>query len=140
MTQTKRVRVIFAATLPLSVLLFANSCTSQRSVADDRTVWFVHATDPHLYLYAAEDAADAVKKSTAFQESHDRDVLSGFFQRVGTLPRTSGPPAFILITGDFGIDPCLIPNADALKKPENTRTLDDCVNLFDAKKRDDELE
>ena len=140
MTQTKRVRVIFAVTLPLSVLLFANSCTSQRSVPDDRTVWFVHATDPHLYLYAAEDATDAVKKSTAFEESHDRDVLSQFFQHIRTLPQISGPPAFILITGDFGVDPCLIPNADTLKKPEKTRTLDDCVTKFDAKKRDDEVE
>ena len=83
-------RVIFAVTLPLSVLLFANSCTSQRSVPDDRTVWFVHATDPHLYLYAAEDATDAVKKSTAFEESHDRDVLSQFFQHIRTLPKSRG--------------------------------------------------
>src|ERR1700690_1240577 len=90
MTQTKRVRVIFAFTLLLAVLLFANSCTSQRSVPDNRTVWFVHATDPHLYLYSAEDATDPVKKSTAFQESHDRDVLSGFFRRVGSLPQPSG--------------------------------------------------
>jgi calcineurin-like phosphoesterase family protein len=100
----------------------------------------VHATDPHLYLYPGEDATDAVKQSTAFQESHDRDVMSAFFQRVGTLPQISGSPAFILITGDFGVDPCLIPNADTLKKPDKTRTLDDCVNKFDIKKRDDEVE
>jgi len=140
MTHTKRFHVILAATVSLSAWMFASSCTSQRSGRDDRTVWFVHATDPHRYLYTAEDATDAVKKSTAFQESHDRDVLSGFFQRVGKLPQTSGPPAFILITGDFGVDPCLIPNADTLKKPEKTRTLDDCVNKFDTKKRDDEVE
>lgn len=140
MTQSKRVRVVFAFALPLLLLLFASSCSTQRSVPDDRTVWFVHATDPHLYLYTAEDATDAVRKSTAFQESHDRDVLSEFFQDVRTLPQTSGPPAFILITGDFGVDPCLIPNSDALKKPEKARTLDDCVTKFDPKKRDDEVE
>jgi hypothetical protein len=140
MTHSKRVRVILAATASLSAWMFASSCTPQRSGHDGRTVWFVHATDPHRYLHVADEATDAVKKSTAFQESQDRDVLSGFLQRVGTLPQTSGAPAFILITGDFGVDPCLIPSADTLKKPEKTRTLDDCVNKFDTKKRDDEVE
>src|SRR6266581_1228979 len=140
MTHTKRFHVILAATVSLSAWMFASSCTPQRSGHDGRTVWFVHATDPHRYLYVAQEATDAVKKSTAFQESQDRDVLSGFLQRVGTLPQTSGAPAFILITGDFGVDPCLIPNADTLKKPEKTRTLDDCVNRYDPKKRDDEIE
>lgn len=116
----------------------AGGCAN-RHESTDGAVWFVHATDPHRYLYAPEDSSDSVKKSTAFQESQDRDVLSGFFQRVGTLPQISGPPAFILITGDFGIDPCLIPNANLLKKPETTRTFGDCVNEFDTRKRDDEV-
>jgi Calcineurin-like phosphoesterase len=122
----------------LILLTFGAACSTNHHNSHDGAIWFVHATDPHRYLYTAEDATDAVKKSTAFQEAQDRDVLSGFFQRVGTLPQTSGPPAFILITGDFGVDPCLIPNAETLKKPESTRTLDDCVKKFDTKKRDDE--
>jgi hypothetical protein len=129
--------------LGLASLIFSTfdaACCTDRPNSHDGAIWFVHATDPHRYLYTAEDATDAAKKSTAFQESHDRDVLSGFFQRVGTLPQTSGPPAFVLITGDFGVDPCLIPNAETLKEPQSTRTLDDCVNKFDTKKRDDEVE
>ena len=143
MTHAKRFHAILVAGVTLSALMFASSCTSQRNGSDERSVWFVHATDPHRYLYTAEEAKEAkakekdVKKS---QEDHDRDVLSGFFQRVGTLPRTSGPPAFIPITGDFGVDPCLIPNADTLKKPEDKRTLDDCVKNFDTKKRDERIE
>jgi Calcineurin-like phosphoesterase len=124
----------------LIVCTFGAACGANHHNSHDGAIWFVHATDPHRFLYTTEDATDAVKKSTAFQESHDRDVLSGFFQRVGTLQQTSGPPAFILITGDFGVDPCLIPNADTLKKPEKTRTLDACVINFDKKKRDDEVE
>ena len=136
-------RSLFPTLLSLTLLIVCTlgaACSTNHHHSVDSTIWFVHATDPHRYLYTAEDATDDLKKSIAFQELQDRDVLSAFLQRVGTLPQISGAPAFILITGDFGVDPCLIPNADTLEKPEKTRTLEDCVNKFDTKKRDDEVE
>ncbi len=139
MPRPRSLSPILVVLVPVLAGMLVFACSTYREHTSDGAVWFVHATDPHIYLYAPEDSPDAVKSSMAFQESQDRDILSAFLQSIRILPQASGQPAFILITGDFGVDPCLIPNADTLKKPGKTRSLDDCVTKFDPKKRDDRV-
>lgn len=134
MILSKRSPVVLTLGAILGCLL-ASSCSRQSQVHEARGIWFVHATDPHRYLW--EGLSDSDKKTAAFQESHAGDPLKALFQWAPSVPGTSEPPAFILITGDFGVDPCLIPNADTENKKD--RTLEDCVNHFDAKKRDERL-
>jgi hypothetical protein len=130
---------------------------------EDRDVWFVHATDPHLFLKEVDekkDAEAAAKKKR--QEELNRTALSDMLKRMRSLPGGEGPSTFLVLTGDLGIDPCEIPKggnqsvtttgAEAGTPPpteaqngdkqraKDKRSAQDCVNAVDTEKRKEQIE
>jgi hypothetical protein len=92
---------------------FAAACGTDRHESHDAhggAIWFVHATDPHIYKDPIPDTAaitDPDKKKT---QKLDEEALTALFEKIPELPQTYGRPAFLLITGDFGVDPCQVTN------------------------------
>jgi hypothetical protein len=98
-------RVLACAILALGVL--AGTATAGHREHEERDIWFVHATDPHLFLKAAKDD----KKKEAEKERQqglNKKALEDMLKHIGSLPSGNGPAAFLLLTGDLGIDPCEI--------------------------------
>lgn len=102
----------------------------ENSEKEDRDIWFVHATDPHLFLKPDDEAKE-------HQEKLNKDALSDMLRSISSLPGCDGPPAFLVLTGDLGIDPCEICEA---RNPVSTSTppvaakqkllsLDDCLKV-----------
>lgn len=147
----------------LAYALVAFGLGAERSAAghrehEDRDIWFVHATDPHLFIPAArykEDETDddeasqrEPKEKTCLdreQQKRKRDALAAttqealnkkafteMLERIRSLPEADGRPAFLVLTGDLGIDPCDIPK---VKDPSTTPTLIQCLDAYDAKER-----
>lgn len=137
------VRVNFLATpfsLLLLVCLMATGCTSNRADRTDHSVWFVHATDPHIYLDPKDDSESA-KHLVEKQQSLDERALSDLLQQIRNLPQSTSPSTFLLITGDFGVDPCLVLTSEASKKDRDKRTVKDCLgDGVDKAKRDAQVE
>jgi hypothetical protein len=99
--------LLVSASLAASVLALA--CSTHRERVGDGGVWFVHATDPHVYLYLKKPDDANEKAIWDYQQNQDAQTFRTFLQALATLPQKDGPPAFLLITGDFGVDPCLNP-------------------------------
>jgi hypothetical protein len=74
-----------------------------------RAVTFVHATDPHLFVPAAQEPE--TKAAGDRQESLNKKALSDLLQRLPGLSGPAGAPTFLVLTGDLGVDPCDIPTA-----------------------------
>jgi hypothetical protein len=121
----------------LALCLFAvASCGTDSHASRDGAIWFVHATDPHIYKDKIEKkdlntVTDEDKKPKL--QKLDEAALTALFQKVADLPQSYGPPAFLLITGDFGIDPCLIttpplPPASASNANKDPKV---CINTVD---------
>jgi hypothetical protein len=126
-------------------------------------VWFVHATDPHLFLKAVDEKKDAeAAEKKKRQEEVNRKALTDMLKRIRSLPGGEGPSAFLVLTGDLGIDPCEIPkggdqsvitataeegtppqgeaqNGDR-QTAKDKRSAHDCVTAFDRKKRKEQIE
>ncbi len=72
---------------------------------------FVHASDPHLFEEPKEAEAgkdDERQKEAAvrrFKEDLNEKAFSGFLESLRGLAAGNAPPRFLVITGDFGIDP-----------------------------------
>jgi hypothetical protein len=98
---------------------------------EDEGIWFVHATDPHLFLKAIKaDGKEArvVEQETLekkAQEPLNEEALADMLKRIRSLPGGEGPSAFLVLTGDFGIDPCEI--CKTATQP-NARTLAECLD------------
>ena len=99
--------LLVSASLAASVLAFA--CSEHHERVGDGGVWFVHASDPHVYLYLKKPDDANEKAIWDYQQKQDAETFKTFLQALATLPQKDGPPAFLLITGDFGVDPCLNP-------------------------------
>lgn len=142
MTRMKMLRPSLCVGISLLAWLSVASCASKSGGHNDRvehTIWFVHATDPHLFLFLMEPNDPAKKATWEDQQKQDEAIFKTFLQNVSTLPGTSGAPAFLLISGDFGADPCLIPSDETLKKPQSDRTVADCIKVNE-KGRSDQIE
>jgi hypothetical protein len=144
-------RFLFVSACVLAPLL-ATSCGSKVAGRDDQgeRISFVHVTDPHLYLYLepsqkldpgkppmpkAMDGSDPAD-IWQFQQNQDDNAFQDFFKSLGSLPRPEGTPKFVVITGDFGVDPCLILRDDAIVADPKSPTPKECLgdNLNKAKK------
>lgn len=95
----------------IACLALAFGLVVERSAADnqqprDRDIWFVHATDPHIFLKPAPvEAKNAIREK---QEKLNQDALSDMLKRIRSLPGGQGTSSFLVMTGDLGIDPCEI--------------------------------
>jgi hypothetical protein len=125
----------------LILCLFVASCGTDHRHSGDGAIWFVHATDPHIYKgridkTVLKNITDPANKPK-FQKA-DEDALTALFQKIPDLPQTYGPPAFLLITGDFGVDPCEIPDPNK-KPPDDNRNPDLCLSSADKDIRDAQI-
>ena len=129
---------VFAFTLVL-VLVVAGCAEHERATV------FAHITDPHLYIPVNKDTNEAKK---AKQESLNQDAMKDILERLRTLPDAAETPAFLVLTGDLGVDPCDIakPEAAATPKPPATqpaepakkdaRTAKECVTDAETTNKD----
>jgi hypothetical protein len=117
----------------LALILVSGCRTADRYRASSRTVSFVQLTDPHLFLDTSKDA-DPVKKATRLvQEKLDQSALTDAWKSIPTLTGGDQPISFVVVTGDFGVEPCSI--ADLPAKP----TPKDCVDKANTDKRNAEI-
>ena len=138
--------------MKLTACVFALFLMAGCSRPEGPSVWFVHATDPHVFVPASQDA-DKDKKSTGEkQEELNEKALADTLKRIRSLPEGDGPPAFLVLTGDFGTDPCDIskpvatppakgavkPGAKGTKSSASTAPAQDCPG--DESKRKDQVE
>lgn len=91
--------------------LLAFGLAVERSAAghrehQDRDIWFVHATDPHLFIQPGRAGREE-------QQRQNQEAFSDLFKWIGSLPDGYGSPAFLVLTGDLGVDPCDIRQAGA---------------------------
>ncbi len=114
--------------------------SEQGSERPSEDVWFVHATDPHIFLSTAhtqpgkdpsgKDVSDKDAKADsdtgAKQEDLDQKALSDMLQSIPSLSE-GDRPEFLLLTGDIGVDPCPI------AKP--AETVADCIKPEPASKK-----
>jgi hypothetical protein len=122
----------------LVLCLIVASCATSQLHSGDGTIWFVHATDPHIYKDPVADAATLTDPNKKKTQELDEEALTALFQKIPDLSETYGPPSFLLITGDFGIDPCLIPKTPVTG--EDKRTAEDCLKqVIDTDKRAPEI-
>jgi hypothetical protein len=152
MIRKKKFSSVICAALSVFAWALASSCDSKRSGHDEQALWFVHATDPHIYL-ELKNPTDPKKPTDPkepddskpesiwnYQQNHDDETFKNFFQKVSTLPHSGGPPAFIVITGDFGVDPCLILSSTAVVADSKHPTAKECLGGVDQNKRTERVD
>jgi hypothetical protein len=84
-------------------------------------IWFVHATDPHIFLPDAYDSNDTAKAAAGKkQEELNEKALTGLLSRIRSVPEGDGPPEFLVLTGDLGVDPCPISTVKTEPTPKVT--------------------
>lgn len=100
---------VFAALL---TALFAGC----REPEHEAAVWFVHATDPHLFEAQVEltekDRQDEEKvrhfqiaeRTRKRQETLNQAAFADLLRVASAPPRSAAQPAFLVVTGDLGLD------------------------------------
>jgi hypothetical protein len=142
--QTTRKYRSFGAPIFVLALCLATACLGDNH---SHAVVFVHATDPHLFVPAAQDSNKGKKASGVRQEDLNQKALTDLFQRVQGLSVDGQAPAFLVLTGDFGVDPCDIPKSQAAPATATTGqskepaklTSKQCIDSFDPAKRSDQI-
>ncbi|MES1241116.1 MAG: metallophosphoesterase [Acidobacteriota bacterium] len=76
------------------LLLVLILCAGCRRQAPDGEIWFVHATDPHLFY---GDRPELRQR----QEPMNQQAFSDLVAALDDLP---GKPSFLVVSGDFGLD------------------------------------
>src|SRR5579863_4378194 len=79
------------AALPLFLVLIAG-CGSPATVP---SLWFVHATDPHLFSLSPADA---------FQDQLSQGDFANLLTAAGSPRDAAARPAFLVLTGDLGLE------------------------------------
>ena len=90
-----------ASLLLAVIVLSCLSCRNrvEQSPDDGQAVWFVHATDPHLFY--ADEKDDKVR---LHQEKLNQAAFSDLIHSVGSVSGLESKPSFLLVTGDLGLD------------------------------------
>ncbi len=117
---------------------FTLGCADQHR-RHEPSIWFVHATDPHLFL----DASIKEDKKK-IQEDLDEKAVSDMWQRLSSLENSGRTFSFVVLTGDFGVEPCSIADlpapANATEKENYVAPLaKDCLDKVNASKRADQV-
>jgi Calcineurin-like phosphoesterase len=125
-----------------TILLLASTLScgiADRHPEGDGVVWFVQVTDPHLFLDTSKDA-DAAKKSTREkQEKLDQSALSDLWKQIPSLPHADRPLSFLVMTGDFGIEPCSIADISVPVNSPDTPRAKDCLEKVNKEKRSSQI-
>src|SRR6266581_1145735 len=130
MRQTKTVpRVMFTCATVLVMAIASAYAGTDRNPEDDHA-WFVHVTDPHFFLDRPGDT-DAAKESTREkQEKLNQNALSDLWKQIPSIPHGDHPLAFVVLTGDFGVEPCSIAT-----NPQAKPKAKDCIDNVNKEKR-----
>ncbi|HYN21192.1 MAG TPA: hypothetical protein VE078_09545, partial [Thermoanaerobaculia bacterium] len=91
--------IVHALLLALGLILFAGC----RRSAPEGEVWFVQATDPHLF-HDGKTEERLTKRVSEHQEKLNQEAFSRLIATLNDLPGTGEEPAFLVVSGDFGID------------------------------------
>lgn len=70
-------------------------------VPEENGVWFVHATDPHLFHESKKNWDDRIRLR---QEELNQKSFEDLIRTLGSIPGTKSKPSFLVMTGDFGLD------------------------------------
>ena len=95
-----------AAVLALGLVIGRSAAGNRED--EDRDVWFVHATDPHIFIPDAQSQDESKKDIGVKQEGLNERAFSDMLKRIRSLPEGDGPPAFLVLTGGLGVNPCEI--------------------------------
>lgn len=115
----------FACLVVASGLVAVRSDASDRQ-RHDRGVCFVHATDPHIF--------SAGKNERDNTEQNQRALLD-LFEAMSSLPGGKEQSAFLVLTGDLGIDPC-----DISKSASDNLAPEECVAQVNTSERGKQIE
>jgi len=143
MALTKSIgRMMFACSLALALICVVGCEGEDREEHKNSGVWFIHATDPHIFLYTAQDQDKDKKAVGEKQQQLDEKAWSDMLRHISSLTSDGHPPSFIVLTGDIGVEPCSItsvaPTPDA---PAGAQVpTKNCVSSFDKKKRTDQID
>jgi hypothetical protein len=156
-----RKKLLSGRLLAIAFLLILTSagCRGSHQGEDEASgVWFVHASDPHIFIPIFIPAAEKPETEEVGkkQEALNEKALSDLFRRIGS--QSGYPqPVFLVLTGDLGVDPCAIPQQKAAPagtsedgKPGSTTgnareptikvNAADCVSNVDTGKRKEQVE
>jgi hypothetical protein len=105
---------VSAALLLTAALLSCVACRGRVEQPEEagRAVWFVHATDPHLFSNIKEDP-----EVRSHQERLNQAAFSDLIHGLSAVPGLEAKPSFLLVTGDLGLDrfgPVVPPPASAV--------------------------
>ncbi len=130
--------ILLCAIIP--VLASTLSCGGGgRHPERDGEVWFVQVTDPYLFLDTSKDA-DAAKKSTREkQEKLDESALSDLWKQLPSLPHGNQPLSFLIVTGDFGVEPCSIADSPTTANSPTKPKAEDCLKNVNKDKRNTQI-
>ncbi len=140
---------LMCACLCVLAILGATACGDKKkdkakADPDKPGVWFVHATDPHIFIPAATEPSDndpkvvAAKAAAEKQQEKNEKAFSDMLKRGSSVPEGDGPPAFLVLTGDLGVDPCPIPADGAAQTPAGSGNT--CVANVDKAQRQKQIE
>ncbi|HEV3219543.1 MAG TPA: hypothetical protein VGZ48_07210 [Candidatus Acidoferrales bacterium] len=139
-------RLLFACASVLILVCAAGCGGRSREVSKTGGVWFIHATDPHIFLDAPpaqgkDKKAEEDEKKQKLQQQLDEKALSDMLRHINSLPPDGSAPAFIVLTGDLGVEPCSITSLTAAANaPADAKTsTKSCLGDFDKQKRSDQI-
>lgn len=92
--------------LIVSVLFLFLACVACQSPNEKSGVWFVHATDPHVFEEPAKPDDKSFKEKEAVrqvQEGLNEKAFRAMLSTFGSLPGVGVKPNFLVVTGDFGV-------------------------------------
>jgi hypothetical protein len=138
MDRSKSFCVVWFAWATVLALTFTLGCADQRRHPQPG-IWFVHATDPHIFL----DASIKEDKKK-IQEDLDEKAVSDMWERLPSIENGGRTVSFVVLTGDFGVEPCSIadlpaPASAAEKESYMAPPAKDCLDKVNPSKRADQV-
>jgi hypothetical protein len=138
MGHKKSLGSIWFAWAAVFALVFTTGCADEHRRREPG-IWFVHATDPHIFL----DASIKEDKKK-LQEDLDEKAVSDMWERLPSLENGGHTFSFLVLSGDFGVEPCSIadlpaPATAAAKESYVAPPAKDCLDKVNAAKRADQV-
>jgi hypothetical protein len=131
--------MMFAYSALFALALVSGCAGTDRHHQGDEGVWFVHATAPHLFLDTSKDTDPTKKSAREKQEKLDQNALSDLWKQTPSLPHGDRPLSFLVLTGDFGIEPCSIADIPAPANSQHKPKAKDCLDKVNKEKRTNQV-
>src|SRR6266852_4911157 len=141
--------------LVLASAVMASEATTSSSGKDAGDAWILHITDPHLFVdgLSDKDRQDAQKESDKKeketktrkidrierQRTLNADALKDVLTRANAFVHAEGEPRFVLLTGDFDVDPCWTDNLPEKDAEDSAAVAKKCLIDYDKAQRDNQI-